>query len=157
VSKSWASSKHVFIPWSPTSDICGAGDRPVSLEEIDMVEKVIATEAALELIDFLKQKHGELMFHQSGGCCDNSAANCYLPGELTIGAGDEYLGEIGGCPFYISKSQYEYWKHTQLIIDVIEGRGGTFSLEGPEGKAFHTRSRVFSDAEWSEILHEHKQ
>jgi uncharacterized protein (DUF779 family) len=74
-----------------------------------------------------------------------------LPGEITIGAGDEYLGEIGGCPFYISKSQYEYWKHTQLIIDVIEGRGGTFSLEGPEGKAFHTRSRVFTDAEWVEL------
>ena len=71
-----------------------------------------------------------------------------------IGAGDEYLGEIGGCPFYISKSQYEYWKHTQLIIDVIEGRGGTFSLEGPEGKAFHTRSRVFTDAEWAEITAE---
>jgi uncharacterized protein (DUF779 family) len=114
-----------------------------------MVEKVIATEAALELVAFLKQKHGgHLMFHQSGGCCDGSAANCYLPGEITMGAGDVYLGEIGGCPFYIGQSQYEYWKHTQLIIDVIDTfGGGTFSLEGPEGKAFHTRSRVFSDAE----------
>lgn len=117
-----------------------------------MVDKVIATDAALELIAFLKAKHGELMFHQSGGCCDNSAANCYLPGELTIGAGDVYLGDIGGCPFYISASQYEYWKHTQLIIDVLDCQGGgTFSLEGPEGKAFHTRSRVFTDAEWDEI------
>ncbi len=112
-----------------------------------MVEKVVATEAALEMIAFLKQILGALMFHQSGGCCDNSAANCYLPGELTIGAGDVHLGEIGGCPFYIGKSQYEYWKHTQLIIDVIEGYGGTFSLEGPEGKAFLTRSRVFSEEE----------
>ena len=112
-----------------------------------MVDKVIATEAALGLIECLRQKHGALMFHQSGGCCDNSAANCYLPGEITIGAGDVYLGDIGGCPFYIGKSQYEYWKHTQLIIDVIEGHGGTFSLEGPQGKAFHTRSRVFSDDE----------
>jgi len=112
-----------------------------------MVDKVIATPAALELIELLKQKYGPVFFHQSGGCCDNSAANCYLPGELTIGAGDELLGEIGGCQFYISKSQYEYWKHTQLIIDVIDGTGGTFSLEGPEGKAFHTRSRVFTDAE----------
>jgi len=116
-----------------------------------MVEKVIATQAALDLIEHLKQKHGPVMFHQSGGCCDNSAANCYLPGELTIGAGDVQLGEIGGCPFHMSKSQYEYWKHTQLIIDVIEGHGGTFSLEGPEGKAFHTRSRVFTDAEWAEL------
>ncbi len=120
-----------------------------------MVKKVIATDAALELIELLKRKYGELMFHQSGGCCDNSAANCYLPGELTIGAGDEYLGDIGGCPFYMSKSQYEYWKHTQLIIDVIEGRGGTFSLEGSEGKAFHSRSRVFTDNECAEIMSAH--
>ncbi len=117
-----------------------------------MIDKVIATEAALELIEVLKQKHGnELFFHQSGGCCDNSAANCFLPGELTIGPNDEYLGDIGGCPFYMSKSQYQYWKHTQLIIDVIEGSGGTFSLEGPEGKAFHSRSRVFSESELREL------
>ena len=122
-----------------------------------MVEKVIATQAALDLIELLKKKHGELMFHQSGGCCDNSAANCYLPGEITIGAGDVFLGEIGGCPFYIGKSQYEYWKHTQLIIDVIDGHGGTFSLEGPEGKAFHTRSRIFSDAECAELAEEDLQ
>jgi uncharacterized protein (DUF779 family) len=116
-----------------------------------MIDRVIATPAALELIAALKRKHGPVMFHQSGGCCDNSAANCYLPGEITTGAGDVLLGEIGGSPFYISKSQYEYWKHTQLIIDVIEGHGGTFSLEGPEGKAFHTRSRLFSDAEFAEL------
>ena len=114
-----------------------------------MVDKVIATPAAVELIELLKSKHGPgLMFHQSGGCCDNSAANCYLLGELTIGQGDVYLGDIGGCPFYIGKAQYEYWRHTQLIIDVIDTHGGgTFSLEGPEGKAFHTRSRVFTDEE----------
>ena len=116
-----------------------------------MVDRVIATPAALELIEQMKGLHGEIMFHQSGGCCDNSAANCDLPTDLTIGPYDELLGEIGGCQFYISKSQYEYWKHTQLIIDVIEGTGGTFSLEGPEGKAFHTRSRVFSDAELAEL------
>lgn len=117
-----------------------------------MVEKVIATPAALELIERLKTRHGPgLMFHQSGGCCDNSAANCYLLGELTIGQGDVYLGQIGGCPFYIGKAQYEYWRHTQLIIDVIEGHGGTFSLEGPEGKAFHTRSRVFTAEELAEL------
>jgi uncharacterized protein (DUF779 family) len=112
-----------------------------------MVEKVVATPAALELVEYLKQKHGTLMFHQSGGCCDNSAANCYLPGEITMGAGDVFLGEIAGCEFYIGRNQYKSWRHTQLIIDVIEGTGGTFSLEGPEGKAFHTRSRVFTQAE----------
>lgn len=120
--------------------------------ETVMVDKVIATPAALALIETLKARHGpSLMFHQSGGCCDNSAANCFLQGEITIGAGDVHLGDIGGCPFYISKSQYTYWQHTQLIIDVIDGHGGTFSLEGPDGKAFHTRSRVFTDAELAEL------
>lgn len=112
-----------------------------------MVERVVATPAAEALIALLKAKHGQLMFHQSGGCCDNSAANCYLPTDLTIGQGDVYLGDIGGVPFFIGRAQFEYWQHTQLIIDVVDGHGGTFSLEGPEGKAFHTRSRVFTEAE----------
>jgi uncharacterized protein len=116
-----------------------------------MVERVIATPDALALIDELKNQYGELMFHQSGGCCDNSAANCYLPSDLTIGPYDVQLGHVGGVPFYISKSQYEYWKHTQLILDVIEGSGGTFSLEGSTGKAFHSRSRLFTDEEWAVI------
>ena len=114
--------------------------------------RVLATPAALELIALLQKKHGEIFFHQSGGCCDNSAANAYLPGELTIGAGDVYLGDIGGCRFYMGASQYETWKHTQLTIDVLDGAGGgTFSLEGPEGKAFHTRSRVFTEAETADL------
>ena len=116
-----------------------------------MVERVIATPATLELIAQLKAEYGELMFHQSGGCCDNSAANCYLPTDLTIGAYDVHLGDIGGVPFYISASQYEYWKHTQLIIDVIDGHGGTFSLEGRTGTAFHTRSRLFTDDEIAQL------
>ena len=116
-----------------------------------MVDKVIATEAALALIADLQAQHGPVFFHQSGGCCDNSAANCYLPGELTIGAQDVLLGQVGNAPFYIGKSQYEYWKHTQLILDVIEGQGGTFSLEGSTGKAFHTRSRLFTDEEFAEL------
>ena len=115
------------------------------------IPRVLATAAALELIAVLQRQHGEIFFHQSGGCCDNSAANAYLPGELTIGAGDVYLGDIGGVPFYIGANQFEYWKHTQLIIDVIEGSGGTFSLEGPTGKAFLTRSRVFNDDESREL------
>ena len=116
-----------------------------------MVERVMATDAALALIGELKGQYGEFFFHQSGGCCDNSAANAYLPGELTIGAGDVYLGDIGGCRYYIGANQFEYWKHTQLIIDVIEGQGGTFSLEGSTGKAFHTRSRLFDAAELAEV------
>ncbi|WP_189347093.1 DUF779 domain-containing protein [Undibacterium macrobrachii] len=116
-----------------------------------MVDRVIATAAALELIAQLKAEYGEIMFHQSGGCCDNSAANCYLPSDLTIGHYDVKLGELDGVPFYIGKLQYDYWKHTQLILDVIDGHGGTFSLEGATGKAFHTRSRLFTDDEWQQI------
>jgi uncharacterized protein len=107
--------------------------------------KVIATEAALQLIEKLKAKYGPLMFHQSGGCCDGSSPMCYPQGDLIIGDSDVLLGEIGGCPFYISAAQYEYWKHTQLIIDVVPGRGGMFSLEGPEGVRFLTRSRLFEN------------
>jgi uncharacterized protein len=116
-----------------------------------MVDRVVATPEALALIAQLQAEYGELMFHQSGGCCDNSAANCYLPTDLTIGPYDVKLGEVGGVPFYLGKLQYEYWQHTQLILDVIEGSGGTFSLEGNTGKAFHTRSRLFSDEEWAAI------
>lgn len=112
-----------------------------------MVEKVIATEPALQLIDRLKIIHGELLFHQSGGCCDGSSPMCFPRGDFLIGEADVLLGSIGDCPFYISKAQYEYWKHTQLIIDVVQGRGGMFSLEGPEGVRFLTRSRVFTEEE----------
>jgi uncharacterized protein (DUF779 family) len=118
-----------------------------------MVERVVATPEALALIEEMKSQYGEVLFHQSGGCCDNSAANCYLPSDLTIGPYDVNLGDVGGVPFYIGKLQYEYWKHTQLILDVIEGTGGTFSLEGNTGKAFHTRSRLFTDDEWAQIEH----
>ena len=111
------------------------------------VVRVCATEAALALIEQLKQQHGELMFHQSGGCCDGSSPMCYPRNEFVIGDYDVQLGSIGGQPFYIGGAQYEYWKHTQLIIDVVEGRGGMFSLEGPHGRRFLTRSRLFDDRE----------
>lgn len=116
-----------------------------------MVERVIATDAALALIARLKAKHGDLMFHQSGGCCDGSAPMCYALGEFLVGDADVLLGYVGGCPFYMGRAQFEYWRHTQLIIDVVPGRGGMFSLEGPEGLRFLTRSRVFSDAEAAEL------
>ena len=116
-----------------------------------MVKRVLATEEALALINRLKVKYGDLMFHQSGGCCDGSSPMCFPAGELMVGDSDVLLGEIGGCPFYISKAQYEYWKHTQLIIDVVEGRGGMFSLEGPEGRRFLTRSKIFTKEEMEEL------
>ncbi|GIO30964.1 MULTISPECIES: DUF779 domain-containing protein [Paenibacillus] len=115
--------------------------------EDNEVRKVVATDAALELIGLLRSKHGPVMFHQSGGCCDGSSPMCYPLGEFFVGDSDVLMGEIGGAPFYMSKAQYEYWKFTQLIIDVVPGRGGMFSLEGPEGKRFLTRSRVFTEEE----------
>ena len=113
-----------------------------------MVKQVVATEAALALIERLKAQHGaELMFFQSAGCCDGSSPMCYLVGELTVGRYDLLLGEIGGCPFYISQSHYAYWQNSQLVIDVTPGSGSTFSLEGPEGVCFITRSRLLGDEE----------
>ena len=115
------------------------------------IKRVVGTPAALELIGRLAEKHGPLMFHQSGGCCDGSSPMCYGLGEFKVGSRDVLLGEIGGCPFYIGSAQYDYWKHTQLIIDVVPGHGGIFSLEGPEGVSFHTRSRLFTDEEWAQL------
>jgi len=112
-----------------------------------MVERVLATEATVALIGKLRGMHGALMFHQSGGCCDGSAPMCYPLGEFRVGGSDVRLGEIDGCPFYMSESQFEYWKHTQLIIDVVPGRGSGFSIEAPEGVRFLTRSRLFTDEE----------
>jgi uncharacterized protein (DUF779 family) len=111
------------------------------------VARVSATEAALALISRLERKHGPVMFHQSGGCCDGSAPMCFPRGEFLVGDQDVLLGDIGGQPFYIGGAQFEYWRHTHLIIDVVPGRGGMFSLEGPEGVRFLTRSRLYTDDE----------
>ena len=111
------------------------------------VSRVSATPAALALIDQLKQQHGALLFHQSGGCCDGSAPMCFPANEFMVGDVDVKLGEIGGVPFYMSQSQFAYWEHTHLIIDVIPGSGGMFSLERPTGLRFLTRSRLLTDAE----------
>lgn len=116
-----------------------------------MVERVLTTDAGLALIELLKVKHGPLMFHQSGGCCDGSSPMCFAEGDLFLGDQDVWIGTIGGCPFYMHEDQYEHWKHTQLIIDVIDGRGGMFSLEGVEGKRFLTRSRAFTKEEYAEL------
>ena len=109
--------------------------------------QVIATPEAFALMEKLKSKHGDLMFHQSGGCCDGSSPMCYPRGEFLTGDSDVLLGTLEDTPFYISKPQFEYWKHTQLILDVVPGRGGMFSLENPEGVRFLIRSRVFRDDE----------
>ena len=111
------------------------------------VARVIATEAAKSLATELASENGPILFHQSGGCCDGSSPMCYPQGDFLTGDSDVLLGEIAGAPFYISRSQFEYWKHTQIIIDVVPGKGGMFSLENGRGVRFLTRSRVYTDEE----------
>jgi uncharacterized protein (DUF779 family) len=103
------------------------------------------------MIAKLRAVHGDLLFHQSGGCCDGSSPMCYPLGEFHVGAQDVLLGSIEDTPVYIGAAQFEYWQHTQLTIDLVPGRGGGFSLEAPEGMRFLTRSRVFTDQEWEEL------
>lgn len=113
------------------------------------VARVSATEATLALIGKLIGIHGQLLFHQSGGCCDGSAPMCYPRPEFKVGAQDVFMGEIGGQPFYMGRQQFEYWQHTHLIIDVVPGRGSGFSVEAPEGVRFLTRSRVYTEEEYA--------
>ena len=105
--------------------------------------KVSATPTALELIEDLKKTHGkDLLFHQSGGCCDGSAPMCFQEGEFPLGDNDIKLGEIGGVPFYMNADQYEKWKHTDLTIDAVKGIGGMFSLDNGTGRRFLTKSEI---------------
>ncbi len=119
--------------------------------------RVELTSAAEDLLRTLYKTHGPLMFHQSGGCCDGSSPMCYPAGEFRVGGQDVKLGDLKVADmqeligFWMSASQFEYWKHTHLTVDVVDGRGGGFSLESPEGKRFLIRSRMYSDQEW-EIL-----
>ena len=124
----------------------------------DLPPQVTATPAAVALIGELRAEHGtDLLFHQSGGCCDGSSPMCFPRSEFLVGDdSDMRLGEIGGLPFYISKSQFEYWKHTQLIIDVVPGQGGMFSLENGRGVRFLVRSRLFKDEEIDALLSQGK-
>ena len=115
--------------------------------ETQEVVRVRATPAALELIKILQAEHGEILFHQSGGCCDGSAPMCYPISDYIVGDRDVRLGPVGGAQVYINREQYEYWKHTQLIIDLVPGRGGMFSLENGSNQRFLTRGRVFTEEE----------
>jgi uncharacterized protein (DUF779 family) len=107
---------------------------------MSMSETVMATEAARDLIVQLKARHGSLIFMQSGGCCDGSSPVCLREGELLLGPNDLLIGTIAGCPFYIDREQYERWRKPQFLIDVGQGEGDTFSLEGPDGVHFVART-----------------
>ncbi|GAA4296398.1 DUF779 domain-containing protein [Mycobacterium paraffinicum] len=114
--------------------------------------RVDMTPAAAAVLERLIARHGPVMFHQSGGCCDGSAPMCYPRGEFRTGASDVQLGTVGDdTPFWMSADQYEYWKHTHLTVDVVNGRGGGFSLEAPEGVRFLIRSRLLTDAECADL------
>jgi len=126
----------------PESGAPGSGSTP---------QRVVATAAALSLIEQLRQRHGPLMFFQSGGCCDGSAPMCYPVGDFSISDTDIRLGELDGAAFYMGAEQFAYWEHTQLIIDVVAGNGGMFSLDNGTGQRFLTRSRLFSDAELAQL------
>lgn len=111
------------------------------------VPRIVATDRAIDLINKLREQHGPLMFHQSGGCCDGSQPMCFQVGEFKTGGSDVCLGNVHGCEFYMSADQYEYWKHTQLMLDVTPGRGSSFSLEIPLGVRFYILSRIFTAEE----------
>ncbi|NOW02286.1 DUF779 domain-containing protein [Isoptericola chiayiensis] len=124
------------------------------------VSRVAVTDAAAELLARLRRRHGELMFHQSGGCCDGSSPMCYPAGDFITSDADVHLGDLslsddGGpgpavaftVPVWMSRAQFEYWSHTHLTIDVVPGRGAGFSVEAPEGVRFLIRSRLFTDEE----------
>ncbi|MEW9614546.1 DUF779 domain-containing protein [Shinella sp. S4-D37] len=117
------------------------------MTEVETEPRVVATDAALALIREIQVDHPDILFHQSGGCCDGSSPMCYPADDYIVGDRDVKLGEIGGVPVYISESQFDVWKHTQLIIDVVPGRGGMFSLDNGREKRFLTRSRLFSGGE----------
>lgn len=116
------------------------------------IPRIVSTPESVELISRLRSLHGPLMFHQSGGCCDGSQPMCFQEGEFKTGGSDVCLGEIEGCKFYMSADQFEYWKHTQLILCVTPGRGSSFSLEIPLGVRFFIRSRVFTDEEMADLV-----
>lgn len=119
------------------------------------IPRVKITEEAAKVVEQLSEKNGELMFHQSGGCCDGSSPMCYPKGEFMVGSADVWLGEVAGCDFFMAKDQFEFWQHTELTIDITKGRGASFSLEIPLGLRFVTKSRVFSYEESQNLTETH--
>lgn len=116
-----------------------------------MIPRVTISMQAIEIVQQLKAKFGELMFHQSGGCCDGSQPMCFEKGDFILGQSDVCLGIIEGCEFWMSSDQFEYWKHTQLLIDIAPGRGSSFSIEIPLGLRFLTKSRMFTEEEEQQL------
>ena len=128
---------------------CATDDAPIA--GTNSHSRVTATEAAGDLIAEIQADHGHIMFHQSGGCCDGSSPMCYPEGEFRLGSSDVCLGEVHGAKVRISGPQFDAWTHTQLILDVVPGRGGMFSLDNGRERRFLTRSRLFTDEELASL------
>ncbi|HQQ96941.1 MAG TPA: DUF779 domain-containing protein [Cyclobacteriaceae bacterium] len=116
------------------------------------LSRVLISPEAAAVINALRARHGALMFHQSGGCCDGSQPMCFEAWDFKTGDSDVLLGTVHDCPFWMSRDQFEYWKHTQLTLDVVNGRGSSFSLEIPMGVRFIIRSRLFTEAEIDQLI-----
>jgi uncharacterized protein (DUF779 family) len=130
-----------------TDDVASAPPSPAQ----GAVPRVLATAAALALLARLQDQYGPVLFHQSGGCCDGSSPMCYPQSDFIVGDRDVRLGEIGRAPVYIGAAQFAAWRHTQLIIDVVPGRGGMFSLDNGTESRFLTRSRAFTTDELARL------
>ncbi|MCK5637286.1 MAG: DUF779 domain-containing protein [Flavobacteriaceae bacterium] len=111
------------------------------------VQRVTITKKAKDLVKQLKEKHGDLIFHQSGGCCDGSAPMIFEEGDMYLDDSDILLGQLEGVNYYMNQDQFEYWKHTHLTVDITEGRGSSFSLEIPLGFRFIIHSRILTEEE----------
>ena len=116
-----------------------------------MYTRIEITPAAGKIVEKLREEFGELMFHQSGGCCDGCQPMCFEKGDFKVGGSDVCLGEIAGCEFWMSKDQFEYWQYTKLTVDITEGRGSSFSLEIPMGLRFIIQSRLFTEEELADL------
>lgn len=132
---------------SPSCAVNSTTVPPIDSNSKDFAKRVIATKAAKDFIQEIKNDHGEVLFHQSGGCCDGSSPMCYSINDFKIGSSDVCLGEIDGVKVWISGPQFQVWKHTQLILDVVPGRGGMFSLDNGRERRFLSRARVFNKEE----------
>lgn len=117
----------------------------------EFCERLAITDAARAVVDQLRAKHGALLFHQSGGCCDGSAPMCFAVGDFRIGSRDVCLGDVHGCKFYMSPEQFQYYENCHTTIDVVPGRGASFSLEIPLGVRFLIRSRLLTEAELASV------
>lgn len=125
---------------------------PATFIDSLMTPRVLISDEAQKVVAQLQDRFGPLMFHQSGGCCDGSQPMCFERGDFKLGQSDVCLGEIAGCEFWMSKDQQEYWQYTQLTIDIVPGRGSSFSLEIPLGLRFITKSRLFTDDERMDLV-----